>query len=54
MTRSMHEPKALKEARSLIEKATASPKCLACGCFRQMLTILEPAAASESSLERTR
>ena len=52
MTQPMHEQKALKKARTLIEKAAASPKCLACGCFRQMLTILEPAAASESSLER--
>ena len=50
MTLPMHEQKALKKARSLIEKAAASPKCLACGCFRQMLTILEPAAASESLL----
>jgi tetrahydromethanopterin S-methyltransferase subunit A len=50
MTRSMHEEKALKEARSLMEKAIASPKCLACGCFRQMLTVLETAAAGESLL----
>jgi len=50
MTQSKHEPEALKEARSLIEKAVASRKCLACGCFRQMLTILEQAAASKSLL----
>jgi tetrahydromethanopterin S-methyltransferase subunit A len=48
MTQPMHEEKALKEARTLMEKAAASPKCLACGCFRQMLTVLETAAAGES------
>jgi tetrahydromethanopterin S-methyltransferase subunit A len=50
MILSMHEQKALKKACSLIEKAAASRKCLACGCFRQMLTILEQAAASKSLL----
>jgi tetrahydromethanopterin S-methyltransferase subunit A len=50
MTLPKHEPKALNKARSLIEKAAASRKCLACGCFRQMLTILEQAAAGKSLL----
>jgi tetrahydromethanopterin S-methyltransferase subunit A len=50
MTLPKNEPKALKKARSLIEKAAASRKCLACGCFHQMLTILEQAAASKSLL----
>jgi tetrahydromethanopterin S-methyltransferase subunit A len=50
MTLPKHEPKALEKARALIEKAAASRKCLACGCFRQMLTILEQAAASKSLL----
>ena len=52
MTLAMHEKEALQEARSLMEKAAASPKCLACGCFRQMLTVLEIAAANESLLGR--
>jgi tetrahydromethanopterin S-methyltransferase subunit A len=50
MTLPKHEPKALKKARALIEKAAASRKCLACGCFHQMLTILEQAAADRSML----
>ena len=50
MTLPMHEQKALKKARALIEKAAASRKCLACGCFHQMLTILEQAAADRSLL----
>ncbi|MDD5643284.1 MAG: hypothetical protein PHX53_16650, partial [Syntrophales bacterium] len=52
MTLPRHEEKGLKEARSLIDKAVASRKCLACGCFRQMLAILEQAAANNSLLER--
>ena len=51
MTLPKHEPKALKKASALIEKAVASRKCLACGCFRQMLAILEQAAASKSLLD---
>jgi tetrahydromethanopterin S-methyltransferase subunit A len=50
MTLSIHEPKALKKALSLIGKAAASRKCLACGCFHQMLKILEQSAARSSCL----